>query len=81
MSAESCAERLRLVRELDRFVVPCSLDELRVLVWVAEGIHQGRTVYGPMDLASDNRDFRAEQRQELRDFLVYAAAEALKHDG
>jgi hypothetical protein len=49
-------------------------DELEVVLSVVDGIAgPGRTVYGPMQLASDPRDFDEELRQEVRDGLVYVA--------
>jgi len=51
-----------------------SRDELRVIDRVLSGLEQGAEIYGALDLARDERDFGVEGEQELRDFLVYAAA-------
>ena len=52
-------------------------DELRVLADVAERLGMGRSVYGPMCLETDRRDWRAELRAEVLDALVYAACDHL----
>jgi hypothetical protein len=52
-------------------------DELRVLADVAERLGMGRSVYGPMCLETDPRDWRAELRAEVLDALVYAACDHL----
>lgn len=53
-------------------------DERRVVVRVAERLAAGRTVYGALDLATDERDFRAEAAEELLDACVYLAADSLR---
>lgn len=53
-------------------------DELDVLIEVADGLKRGRDAYGPLDIATDRRDFDAEAQDELRDFVVYRAIAALK---
>lgn len=53
-------------------------DELRVLEMVARGLDRGREVYGPLVLATDERDFGAEAFEEIRDALVYVAAAMLR---
>lgn len=58
-----------------------NLDELRVVEYVSEGLMTGRTRIGPLDLASDKRDWAEERDQEARDLLVYAACEVLKGRG
>jgi len=52
-----------------------TFDELRVVDDVLSGLERGADTYGPLDLASDGRDFREEAAQEARDLLVYSAAE------
>lgn len=53
-------------------------DELAVLELVAQGLARGRAVYGELKVATDRRDFRAEAGDELRDAIVYSAAELLR---
>jgi hypothetical protein len=49
-------------------------DEVRVLTRIALRLRGGREVYGPLDLATDARQFRQkEAREELEDALVYLA--------
>ena len=49
-------------------------DEVRVLTRIAVRLRQGREVYGPLDLATDPRQFRTkEAREELEDALVSLA--------
>ena len=52
-----------------------TFDELRVVDDLLSGLERGAEVYGPLDLASDGRDFREEAAQEARDLLVYVSAE------
>jgi hypothetical protein len=54
-------------------------DEVRVLTRIAVRLRQGREVYGPLDLATDAREFRSkEAREEVEDALVYLACAWLK---
>jgi hypothetical protein len=54
-------------------------DEVRVLTRIAERLRGGRDAYGPLDLATDTREFRSkEAREELEDALVYLACAWLK---
>jgi len=39
---------------------------------------EGRAVYGPLDLATETRNFRVEAGQEAADQLHYTAAEAVE---
>jgi hypothetical protein len=55
-----------------------SVDELRVVQFVVDGLQRGRDVYGPLDLATDKRDLRNEARAEARDLIIYRACELLK---
>lgn len=48
--------------------------EQDVLLYIAERIHQGREVYGPLDV-NDGRDWREERKQEAADWLVYRMIE------
>jgi hypothetical protein len=52
-------------------------DEHRLLLGIAERLVMGRGIYGPLALASDPRDWRTEQKDELLDFLVYREAHRL----
>ena len=56
-------------------------DEQRVVRWVLDqvirGLENGRSVYGPLHLASDSRNFTREAGEELRDGLVYLACASL----
>lgn len=53
-------------------------DEMAVVIEVAEGLCRGRAIYGPLDMANDQRDWRREAQEELRDCLVYIATERLR---
>ena len=83
---ESMADTQRMLHPEDaaRAVLnglACELghDEVRVLTRVAERLKGGMTAYGPLDLASDNRQFRSkEAREEVEDALVYLACAWLK---
>lgn len=58
-----------------------SLDELRVIDWVLEGLELGAVDYGPLSIASDTRNFVRERAMECRDLLFYSAAQAIaEHD-
>ena len=52
-----------------------SEDEIRAVDDFLSGLERGADIYGPLDLASDGRDFREEAAQESRDLLVYVSAE------
>lgn len=54
-----------------------SVDELRVVQLVVDGLARGRSIYGALDLASDTRDWALEARAEARDLVVYRACEML----
>lgn len=54
-----------------------SVDELRVVQLVVDGLVHGRDVYGALDLATDTRDFALEARAEARDLVVYRACQLL----
>jgi hypothetical protein len=59
-----------------------NLDEREVVYEVTvraiEGLEIGRELYGPLDLSSDERDFRSEAADELRDGAIYLAADRVK---
>lgn len=50
------------------------LDELEVLLFVAQGLTTGRTQFGELEVKSDRRDFALEAMEEIRDALVYVGA-------
>lgn len=53
-------------------------SEKRVVLSVIEGLHRGRSVYSTLDLSTDERDFRLESLEELRDAVVYLTAALLQ---
>lgn len=53
-------------------------DELTVLVLVAERLATGRKQYGPLQVATDRRDFAREALEEAADLAVYVAARLLQ---
>ena len=57
-----------------------STDELRVVESIIDGLVEGREVYGPLEVKRDMRRFRYEAFQEIRDYLVYEAAEKFQDD-
>ncbi len=59
---------------LDATVEFLNVDEMEVLVEVAQGLVRGQKVYGYMDLDNDDRNSVSEGCDELRDCLVYVAA-------
>ena len=67
-------------QELDDAVEGLGEDELRVLTRIATRLRHGQEVYGKVHAATDTRDFRAEAREELEDFLVYDALRWLRDD-
>ena len=50
-------------------------NELLVLINVAEGLLNGQRDIGILDVVGDGRDWALEAREEIRDSLVYIAAE------
>jgi hypothetical protein len=53
-------------------------DEQRVLDLIQARMLAGRRQYGPLDLATDGRDFRVETLEELLDAIVYLACWLVK---
>lgn len=53
-------------------------DELEVLAEVADGLVRGREVYGELNVSRDPRDFIREGLEEVRDAVVYVAAELVR---
>lgn len=58
------------------------VEEQRVVAWVLDrvvsGLELGLRQYGPLDLATDQRDFSGEASAELRDGMIYLACAALR---
>lgn len=46
-------------------------DALRVVLGVVHRLRKGYRAYGRLDLATDTRDWRAEELDELLDAVVY----------
>jgi hypothetical protein len=66
---------------LDGVVDALGVDEICVLVRIAERLAEGARTYGPLRLAQDPREFRGkEAREELEDALVYLACAWLKSE-
>lgn len=57
-----------------------SRDEMRVVARICTRIVTGRSVYGPLCLATDKRNWAEERRQELYDAVVYDACDELRRD-
>lgn len=53
-------------------------DERRVMVVLAGRLRRGAKAYGPLDLATDQRDWEKERGEEVADLLVYSAFDELK---
>lgn len=53
----------------------CSPDERKVVRVLLERIDRARPHYGPLDVATDRRDWRAEKAAEKADWIVYDAIE------
>lgn len=54
-----------------------NVDEHEVIVRVAQRLELGRQRYASLNLATDKRNWRKEQHEELLDMLVYSAAREL----
>ncbi len=50
--------------------------ELGVVLYIARRIHEGRSVYGPLN-PNDGRDWAEEAKQEMADWLVYRAIQEI----
>jgi hypothetical protein len=66
--------------ELGAIVAELGFGEVCVLTRIARRLAMGERLYGRLDLANDTRDFRKEAREEIEDFLVYAACGWLKRE-
>jgi hypothetical protein len=66
---------------LQKLLSQLGRDEVRVLTRIAQRLLEGRRVYGALDLRRDRRAFLAkEAREEVEDFLVYAACAWLQRE-
>lgn len=63
-------EKLR--SELAVILLSVNEDELRVILRFARRINGGRKLYGPLNLATDTRDFGKEIQEEMLDASAYA---------
>lgn len=54
-----------------------TVDELRVVSWVLEGLEIGFDSYGGLYIDTDPRNFVKERAMEARDLLFYTAAQAI----
>lgn len=59
--------------EISALLSRCSPDERRVVRTILRRIDRARPTYGPLDIATDRRDWARERRQEMADWLVYDA--------
>jgi hypothetical protein len=57
------------------------IAELRSMLYLAERLMLGQRTYGCLDLKTDPRNWKEEQKAEIGDLLVYFAFEELKHRG
>lgn len=53
-------------------------DEVRVLAYIANRLYMGAGQYGPLDIATDPRNWCEEARQEFADGAVYMAIAGLR---
>lgn len=53
-------------------------DAIRVVERVVERLRLGQRQYGPLDLATNPRDWKAEAVEELLDATAYLAMQTLK---
>lgn len=49
-----------------------------MLLYIAQRLYMGAGQYGPLDVATDPRDWREEARQEFADGAVYLAIAGLR---
>lgn len=77
-SAPESSARDRLLERVSFAGRQLGRDELEVVAEVAEGLVAGRTVYGELQIDTDQRDHEREALDELRDGIVYAAVAAIQ---
>lgn len=63
--------------QIEGMLPAMSLDELRVLREICTRVTGARDKYGPLNLATDKRDWRQERAAELFDAMFYECAGAL----
>lgn len=68
---------LLLRAQIEGMLGAMSFDELRVLREICTRVTGARDKYGPLQLASDRRDFRQERAAELFDAMFYECAWSL----
>lgn len=56
-------------------------DAIRVVERVVERLRLGQKQYGPLDLATNPRDWKAEAAEELLDATAYLAMQSVKERG
>jgi hypothetical protein len=73
-------DRTQLARRIVERLDACSVDELRVVDRVLDGIDTGRQLYGPLDISTRPRNWKRESAMEMRDYLFYCAAHLVAED-
>jgi hypothetical protein len=68
-----------LIGQLNEQLWQLGVDELAALLYVAEGIAEGRGIYGEYVALSEKRDLAKEKLQEARDLIVYDGFEGVKN--
>lgn len=72
-------ERLEWFHQLLEATVEfLNVDEMEVLLEIAQGIVRGQNVYGGMNLDEDTRDLLGEADEEERDWFVYRAMQFVR---
>lgn len=66
------------IRRMAELAIDASPDHLRVLVAIAERMARGNRDYGPLDIATNPRNWDTEMREELLDCIVYATIAEMK---
>jgi len=61
------------LRRIAELTIDSSVDELRVLLSVADRLNTGRRQYGPLRIGEDRRRWLEEMRDELLDAVAYSA--------
>lgn len=82
-AAKSAEEmrRVAIARQVCSLIMTGSLDEVRVMQWIASRVlGGGAEQYGRLSLARDGRDFRNEAADELADAIFYFACDYLKRE-
>jgi len=70
--------RSQLLHQLGLYAEQLGRDELDVLTRIAHRLVAGRRIYGPLDIATDRRDWRRERDEEAADYLVYQMVLTIK---